>query len=1030
MSIFDTLKQKIDEYFTPTSNVRVRDMVREIPSTVKEFVTPARGYTEKELAKAKPTIKEKIQAPIKAFTEIGTSLGQLASEYIPQPEFMAKTAQTGVGQLLMKAGDILEKYAKPKTAGEAKAMRVVDVASFLPIGQIKNVSKVISKLDDVVKISKELKGLGLADDVIETTAKTLKDVTDPTEVSKIITEAQETALKGSKLPLEDSKVESEGLIQPEELARRDRIATAIDESSQRLANEQVAQQTLSEKIRQAEITKPEKTGLFAKLKESLYPLKTQDPVIQDAYTKMARKNLVARELANEEISKIAIPNKEGLDTIINYQKGNPTPYSAKLKEVFDGFFKEAKNRGIEFEYQDNYLPQVYNNTTKEIKEAMARFLKDVGVDDYNIKQYVDEIKALPDTISKGLKINPFFSKDKAFPTYEVAMKYGLTPKYTNPAQLISHYRQELEKTVANKEFLDTLTEQAKILPEQVAPRNWEPIKSPPILKGYFAEPKTAKMLEGIYRNEETLGFTDYVFKTVANVSKRMQEIALSAGVPKTNINFFSIGQLVKSMTAGDFKTVVLFLRANFDNASINYFKANQNILKKMADEGLNLGDHIGNFSKIYENTAKPTLKDVVSKSSGAIEKTKSVANYLSRETGEQFDKLFNDKTFGSFMPQLYTQTFKDAYKKAMLSMPENEASKFAGDVTRKFFGLMEDVGRSKGTQDKLSATFFAPKFREGIINTLFNTGKAGAEIVSSLGGLRKPLTPALYKNRKLLGGMTLTYGLYNLLNKELTGHYMWENPSGREFALQIPTEGDEVVYVEFMPSFLAFARNIASGGIALAGGDVKTATQKFGSVFSMPVKITSEVLSNKDYFGREIYKDTDSTGEKAKKIGSYIGLAVNHPYIEELVNQIQEKKPLHQSLIYATELPIKFGSKEKIVKQEWYEAMDKREQERANLKKQVMPIYENVQKLISEDKESEAQAIVDNLSDEEYEIYKTIKTSAKSFATKEAQIKMMPTVKKVQELVKQGKETEAKAIVDAMSDEEYRIYKLAKQKLK
>jgi len=1022
MSIFDTIKKKIDEYFTPANTVRVRDVVREIPGTIKEFVAPTRGYTEEQLSKAKPTTKEIAQAPVKAITEIGTSLGKLASEYIPKPEFVQKTQETGVGQLLTKAGDILEKYAKPQTAGEAKAMRFVDVASVLPIGQIKNVGKVssiISKLDDVADISKELRGLnlGLSDDVIETTAKTLKDITDPQEVSRVITETQK--LK-STTPSFSS----------EEIARRDRITTAIDESSQRLANEQTAQQSLAEKIRQAELTKPEKTGLFAKLKESLYPLKTQDKTIQDAYTKMARKNLVARELANEELSKITIPSKEGLDTIINYQKGNPTPYSSKLKEVFDNFYQEAKNRGIEFEYRDNYLPQVYDNTTKEIKEAMARFLKDVGIDDYNIKQYLDEIKALPDELSKGLKINPFFSKDKAFPTYEIAMKYGLTPKYTNPAQLIAHYRQELEKTIANKEFLDTLTEQAKILPEQVAPRNWEPIKSPPILKGYFADPKTAKMLEGIYRNEETLGFTDYLFKTIANVSKRMQEIALSAGVPKTNLNFFSIGQLVKSMTAGDFKTVIPFLRANFDNASIKYFRDNQEILKKMANEGLNLGDHIGNYAKVYKNLAKPTLKDVISKSSGAVEKTKSIANYLSRETGEQFDKLFNDKTFGSFMPQLYTQTFKDAYKKALLSMPEAEASKFAGDVTKKFFGLMEDVGRSKGTQDKLSATFFAPKFREGIINTLFNTGKAGAEVVTKLGGLRQPLTPALYKNRRLLGGMVLTYGLYNYLNKELNGHYMWENPSGREFALQIPTGGDEVIYLEFMPSFLAFARNMASGAIATVKGDIKTATQKFGSVFSMPVKITSEVLSNKDYFGRAIYKDTDTTSEKAKKIGSYIGLAVNHPYIEELVNQIQDKKPIHQSLVYAMELPIKFGSKEKILKQEWYEAMDKREQERANMRKQVLPIYESVQKLLSDGKEDEAREIVEGLSDEEYEIYKSIKTSAKATATKEAQIKMMPTVKKVQELVKQGKENEAREIVDSMSDEEYRVYKLAKEKLK
>lgn len=326
--------------------------------------------------------------------------------------------------------------------------------------------------------------------------------------------------------------------------------------------------------------------------------------------------------------------------------------------------------------------------------------------------------------------------------------------------------------------------------------------------------------------------------------------------------------------------------------------------------------------------------------------------------GKHFDRAFNEKTFQSFIPQMQVQLFEDIYKGALKNgLADGEAQKLAADTIRKNFGLNEFNGRSKLVEDSLSATFFAPKFREGIINTLYNTGKSGFDFVKQLGGARGKMDPTLNRNRRLLLGMLITYALYNALNKEINGNYMWENPENRKFALRIPRKNGEVVYVEFMPSFLAFARNMFSGAIALGKGDIKTGTQKFGSVFSMPVKISSEIFANSDYFGNPIYKPYDSGGIKALKIAKYVGLQVNHPYVKETINQIQDKKPLYQSLTAALEFPLKYSTEDKEEASRIFNAVDDQNKEKSQLKDKAERLFKELDQLEPEEADAKAEEI-------------------------------------------------------------------------
>jgi len=651
----------------------------------------------------------------------------------------------------------------------------------------------------------------------------------------------------------------------------------------------------------------QKDSMFAKLKQALAPLKYQDPETQTLFKDWNRKIVTGKVLVNEELSKIKVPNEQGMEVIHAYQKGVPTPHSTEIKNTFDALYQDEKKQGFDVSYRKNYIPQVWDDKPEEMMNAMAAYMKDSGVEDAAISRYLSGAGSLPDDIVKRLKLDPSFIKERAFPDYATGIKYGLTPKFTNPAQLAAYTKDQLEKTVANRNLIDGLVQKGKILTQDMAPKHWQAVELPFSSKGYYAQPRLAKMLNGVFRDEGNLGFGATLAKGIANVSKTAQEIALSAGIPHSNVNFFSIGQTIKQLTAGDFKAPLSFIRANFNEASAKFFEKNQPYLKMMAQEGIDLGSHIGSYESVYKNTLE---------NKGLWDKAKI-----------GFDNAFNKKTFSSFMPQLYTQTFKDAFESATTKgMKTDEARKLAAEVTRNMFGMVENMGRGKTTSNVISSLFFAPKFRSTIIRTLMNTAKSVTT---------QTRNPAFRNNRKLFAGMVVTYAMYDALNYKLNGNHIFQNESGKEFAVKIPYGEGKFAYIEFMPSFLSFARNMVGGGIATVKGDMSTAKQKFGSLMSMPLKTGSELWANKDYFDNPIYKETDSGLAKTGKMAGYALNSVNHPFPKEIISYMQGKKTAGQAIIAGAELPMKFSNKEKIIASEAYDVLDKQKENNARFKTQA-----------------------------------------------------------------------------------------------
>lgn len=95
-------------------------------------------------------------------------------------------------------------------------------------------------------------------------------------------------------------------------------------------------------------------------------------------------------------------------------------------------------------------------------------------------------------------------------------------------------------------------------------------------------------------------------------------------------------------------------------------------------------------------------------------------------------------------------------------------------------------------------------------------------------------------------------------------------------------------------------------------------------------------------------------------------------------------------------------------------------------KARIEPIYNHVQELKAQNKSDEVQKIMDGLSDEDYEIYKSIKQSKTTAARNSIRPAMLEIYKKVQILKESGQTNEAQKIVDGLTEDEYAAYKAVK----
>ena len=95
---------------------------------------------------------------------------------------------------------------------------------------------------------------------------------------------------------------------------------------------------------------------------------------------------------------------------------------------------------------------------------------------------------------------------------------------------------------------------------------------------------------------------------------------------------------------------------------------------------------------------------------------------------------------------------------------------------------------------------------------------------------------------------------------------------------------------------------------------------------------------------------------------------------------------------------------------------------------QFKPTFDQIQSLVKAGSKDEAQKVLDNLSDSDYQLYKDTLAVEKRGATSKGEAQFLPTYRQIQSLVNAGKSDEAQQTLDGLSDQEYKYYQLMKKK--
>lgn len=626
-------------------------------------------------------------------------------------------------------------------------------------------------------------------------------------------------------------------------------------------------------------------NVLQKVKESINgifnPIRNTSPEFQNTFTKWVNAKMVTRTNANALAQKYKNISPEIAPDVIDYMQGvttDATPevrrVSGQLRKEFDALYEEANAAGLDVKYLKDYLTNIWQDSPRDMQIKMQ---------------------------SAGQKFN--FANERTIPDYRTGIKIGLTPKFSNPAQILAEYSRRLQTTKANIDLFKDLKDQGVIITAKEAAGEslFKPITAPGFpqsyatdgastIKGsYYAPKKIADFINNQFSEQEATP----ILGKLANLSRTMQDISLSGGLPFTPVNAFSIAQAQKEFLAG---RPLAPLKAVFHSMTTGmadeYFNAKTATIGEMQSQGIPLTSTL-NYEDLFDNQyVKKSLKD---------------------KAGEVWGKAFNDPTFQRFMPMLQIQLYEDV-KGGLLKKgyaPE-EAARIAGQNVKNFYGVVNDqaTGRNRAISDSMTALFFAPKYRESMINLWTNTAK--------LLDPRQTLNPENRTNLKFAIGSMITYASMNALNKAVNGHYMWENPEGKKDKLLVPAGDGTTIGVPFLSSIATVPRAIVGISANLASGNTAEAGKNVFKLASKPVQTFGNVLTNQDYFGNEIYNETDSAATKFGKQAQYVTGQAMQPYIREAGNYTmakirgEETKPGYQIASQTLELPLRFYKTESV----------------------------------------------------------------------------------------------------------------------
>lgn len=577
---------------------------------------------------------------------------------------------------------------------------------------------------------------------------------------------------------------------------------------------------------------------------------------------------IPQELTWDIVKELETPNFKTPSDIRNYAR--------LIRNEYNKLYADASKSGIDVSYLKNYITHIWKQNPQEVAQ-----------------------------IFKSARGKFKFAKDRYIPTYAEGTQLGLKPKYQSIAQIMTEYTRKLNETKANIEFIRKLKDEGLVVSPQKGgqdpsfspitaqgfPQAKSVIRGDTVFSPYYAKTDIANLINRVFSEQKS------ELSGLAKASGAVQDVVMSGGIPKTPANAWSFAQLTKEAAAGRIVDPIrAFFRSFSGKASNEFFQKNTGQIKKMQNRNI----PISTSYNVENMISKGTLKDT-----------------FGENFAQAWNKTVNEPTFKRFMPQLEIELFNSIEKKALSKgLTETKAGDIAATAVKKFYGITGSdklALLSQFSKDVKGAFFFAPRYRESMINFWIESVKA----------LKDPLAQENQTNVRFLMGTVMTYFVMNAINQKLNGKPMSENPPGTEDKLLIPLGNGDIIGIPLLSSIATMPRLAYRMGRRAIEGDIPGVAKEARGTLSSLVRPAVDVLANEDYFQRPIVEQGQTSTERFKAIGQYLfSQYLSHPYLREIFDLRNSEDPAYQRLSRAMEAPFRFYSEKTMQGKFYYSARD------------------------------------------------------------------------------------------------------------
>lgn len=561
---------------------------------------------------------------------------------------------------------------------------------------------------------------------------------------------------------------------------------------------------------------------------------------------------------------------KGVQGIYDVQAGVKTPFTDKLRAYFDTTREKVmKETGVDIGYKKNYLPQLWQNSNEEIQRVFGTSLN----------------KKAP------------FSLHALIQDYQTGVEAGLTPRVSKVSDLVSWYESAANKAIADKKFFDFLGSEGLISSHAKAPHDWVTLTPDRFPK--IAIKTDEGVYTGIYKAPPELGkmINNYLeaprfesLRKIADFASTSKNRLLSFGIPTTAINAHGFNILARNMFAalgrGDIGQVLTGVKYMLHpQSAAAYLEKSLTKAPEAIHNGLTLS------TSEYQSVFEKPVGGIVSK------------------VGQAWNQAFEKPLFDKMIPALKLQNYQDVKAGFIKSgMGEKEAGKAAAKFTNDVYGGInwQELGESRDWQNLMRAIILAPDWFRSTVRLAKQIPTSFVKITS----------PEMKTYRQFAAGFLAAYAGANIINKQLSGHWMFQNEAGHTFEIETGyTKEGQKRYIRPFGTGADFARLPSDVAASIAQGNFSSIPRIIGNRLSTLVGPVIHSAGDTNYAGQPLgisgktkYGQQMTPAQRVAGIGGELSTLVGVPsFLQQGVRFATGSQGGEQTLTQGLELPFRYS---------------------------------------------------------------------------------------------------------------------------